>query len=267
MRVFLDQARRATGTDRSVALRAARDLLSRTDALALPDGSTYAVRDTDLIAAIDAGVDPARLLDMVDAQRLAARSNGSIDARAARDRLREITGDYAARDAGASIVDIIISLITRLLASLSLPQVDIGRIVLVIGGVGAALIVLVVAVLGRGMRERVRGEAALPPGGVVRLNTARDHLAMADAAIEARRSRDALHALYLYALTALAEREVIGYDPSLTDGELLIRTSALPQARELSELILLYERTWFGLRDAADADVARARALALRVAA
>jgi hypothetical protein len=122
-------------------------------------------------------------------------------------------------------------------------------------------------VLGRGVRERIRADASITSPSANAQNDPRAHLAAADAAMAARRQREAIHALYLYALTTLAQREVIRYDPSLTDGELILRTAALPQAKELRDLIALYERSWFGLREPADEDMTRARDLALRVAA
>jgi hypothetical protein len=225
------------------------------------------MRDASLLDAIDANEDPARLIEMLDAQSLAARSVSRIDAAAARDRLREIVGQYAARESSLSIPDLILQFLARLLSGVPLPPLDIWRVLAIIGALGIALIIVIISLLGRGFRERIGREAAVrgAPGGA--RNESRDHLAAADAAIAARRSREAIHALYLYALTALAEREVIRYDPSLTDGEILLRTAALPQAKELRDLIALYERSWFGLREPGETEAARARALALQVAA
>ena len=265
--VLFDQARRSAGADRTRALASARDLLARTDALALPDGSTYTVRDNALLDAIDANEDPARLIEMLDTQSLAARSLRQIDAGVARDRLRQIVGEYAARESSLSIPDLILQFIARLLSGVALPPLDIWRVLAIIGVLGVGLIIFILSLLGRGFRERIGREAALAVSGGVAQSGARRHLAAADAAIAARRSREAIHALFLYALTTLAERDVIRYDPSLTDGEILLRTAALPQAKELRDLIVLYERSWFGLREPNEAEAARARALALQVAA
>jgi hypothetical protein len=266
-RAFLDQARRTSGPQRATALASARDLLARTDAISLPDGSTYAMRDVALVDAIERNEDPARIIEMLDAQSLASRSSRPVDARAARDRLREITGQYAARESSLSVIDLILQALARLLSGVDLPPLDIGRLLTIVGALGVGLIVFIVSLLGRGFRERIRRDAAIAVARTGAQSDPRQHLAAADAAIAARRSREAIHALYLYALTTLAEREVIRYDPSLTDGELLVRTAALPQARELRDLIVLYERSWFGLREPDEAEAARARTLALRVAA
>jgi hypothetical protein len=260
----LTQAR-ALVTNRS--LPAARTLLARTDALSLPDGTTYAMRDTELLDAIDRNVDPARLVEMIDAQLLASRSVRPVDPSVARDRLRDIVDDYTAAESSASFIDLIVQFVARLLSGLGMPSIDPWRLLPAVGLLGAALIVLILAVLGRGVRERITADATLSSAPSESANDPRAHLAAADAAMAARRQRDAIHALYLYALTTLAQREVIRYDPSLTDGELILRTAALPQAKELRDLIALYERSWFGLREPGDEDMRRARDLALRVAA
>jgi hypothetical protein len=79
--------------------------------------------------------------------------------------------------------------------------------------------------------------------------------------------REAIHALYLYAIASLALREAIRYDPSLTDRELLARASGIPHADALRDLVSMHERVWYGLREASPDDAARARALATRAAA
>ncbi|HKW77783.1 MAG TPA: DUF4129 domain-containing protein, partial [Candidatus Limnocylindria bacterium] len=78
--------------------------------------------------------------------------------------------------------------------------------------------------------------------------------------------RDAIHALFLYVIAALATREAIRYDPALTDRELLVRAAAIPHADALRDLVAIYERSWFGLRDPSSDEARRARDLALRVA-
>jgi hypothetical protein len=92
------------------------------------------------------------------------------------------------------------------------------------------------------------------------------HLRAADAAVTAGRPREAIHALYLYVITALASRELIRYDPSFTDRELLAATVAIPHADALRDLVAIYERSWFGLREPSGDEARRARELALRVA-
>ena len=80
------------------------------------------------------------------------------------------------------------------------------------------------------------------------------------------RPREAIHALYLFALNTLVAREAIRYDPALTDRELLLRAAGVPHADALRDLVGLYERSWFGLRDPGVDEARRARSLALRVA-
>jgi len=133
--------------------------------------------------------------------------------------------------------------------------------------VGLFVALSIVALLIRGTRERIRRETALGiAAGEQRADPA-VHLRAADDALRGGHPRDAVHALYLYAFATLAAREVLRYDPALTDHELLRRAAQLPRADSLGELVELHERVWFGLRDARDPDVARARALALEVTA
>ena len=54
--------------------------------------------------------------------------------------------------------------------------------------------------------------------------------------------------------------------PALTDHELLLRAAAIPNADALRDLVALYERAWFGLREPDAAEAERARSLATRVA-
>jgi hypothetical protein len=149
----------------------------------------------------------------------------------------------------------------------TLSAVDPQFVLAVVTGLGLAIALLVLGVLGRGVRERIRREAL---AGDVRMGAAEDpteHLRRADAAIAAGRVRDALHELYLFALTSLAARETIRFDPALTDRELLARAAAIPQIGSLRALVALHERVWFGLKMAEPDDALRARELAERVAA
>ena len=45
-----------------------------------------------------------------------------------------------------------------------------------------------------------------------------------------------------------------------------MRAAAVPNADALRDLVALYERSWFGLRDPGADEARRARSLALRVA-
>ena len=129
--------------------------------------------------------------------------------------------------------------------------------------VGLLVALAIIAILVRGTRERIRRETSLGVAGGERRADPETHLRAADAARRGGRPRDAIHSLYLFALNALDAREALRYDPALTDHELLRRAARLPHASALGDLVTLHERVWFGLRDAAEPDVARARALAL----
>lgn len=136
-----------------------------------------------------------------------------------------------------------------------------------VGGIGIALLLVILGIMGRDLRERIRREVVLPelraedrPDPAARLRDAED-------AVRGGRVRDAIHALYLYAIAALAAREVIRYDPSLTDRELLARAAAIPHAQALRDLVEIHDRVWYGLHDAALDEAARARQLAERAAA
>lgn len=133
--------------------------------------------------------------------------------------------------------------------------------------VGIFVALAIVALLIRGTRERIRRETALGMAAGEQRADPTLHLRAADEALRSGRPRDAIHALYLYAFATLAAREVLRYDPALTDHELLHRAAQLPRAGALRDLVQLHERVWFGLRDAREPDVARARSLATEVTA
>jgi len=267
-RALVVQARASSGSARDTALSRARSTLVVTTAIALPsgelpiDGGALGERLTSSAASLDAA------LALIDAQlALASRAlSPSIDAgrsdAALRDVLRAVDGSAAS----PSLLDAIARAVQRFLAGLEGPRVDFGLVWPILGILGAAIIFFVVATLGRGLGERVRTEVALrEASGAERIDPSR-YLHAADDALAAGRPRDAIHALYLFALTSLVAREAIRYDPALTDRELLVRAAAIPHADALRDLIALYERSWFGLRDPGPDEARRARSLALRVA-
>src|SRR5439155_630594 len=130
-----------------------------------------------------------------------------------------------------SVLDSIARALQRFLAGLEGPRVDFGLVWPLLGILGAAIIFFVVATLGRGLGERVRTEVALREAvGAERPDPSR-HLRAADDALAAGRPREAIHALYLFALTALVAREAIRWDPALTDRELLIRAAGVRPVR------------------------------------
>lgn len=267
-RSLVVQARALSGAVRDTAVNRARLILSVTTAISLPSGE-LPVSDlalADRITPDNGSIDAALVL--IDAQlalseRLLSPSidGGRSDA-ALRDALRAVDASAGS----PSFFDAIVLALQRFLAGLPGPQVDFGLVWPLLGILGAAVIFFVVATLGRGLGERVRTEVALREAiGADRPDPAR-HLRAADEALAAGRPREAIHALYLFALTTLVAREAIRYDPALTDRELLVRAAAVPHADALRDLVALYERSWFGLRDPGADEARRARSLALRVA-
>src|SRR5207245_6787744 len=136
-----------------------------------------------------------------------------------------------------------------------------------VAAVGAAPVVLLVATPGRGLRERVRTGMVIAATGTGVREDPTARLRLADQALARGHAREAIRELYLYAIAALAAREAFRYDPALTDRELLVRAAGIPHADALGDLVALYERAWFGLREPATAEAERARSLALRAAA
>ncbi len=267
-RSLVVQARSLTGAVRDAAVDRARLILSATTAVSLPSGELPIsdVALADRITSDNASLDAALVL--IDAQLALAERvlSPSIDAAHSDAALREALGAVDAAAESPSLFDTIVLALQRFLAGLPGPQVDFGLVWPLLGILGAAIIFFVVATLGRGLGERVRTEVALREAvGADRPDPAR-HLRAADEALAGGRPREAIHALYLFALTTLVAREAIRYDPALTDRELLVRAAAVPHADALRDLVALYERSWFGLRDPGVDEAHRARSLALRVA-
>ena len=267
-RSLVVQARSLSGAARDAAVTRARVILSATTAISLPAGDLPIsdVALADRITSDNPSIDAALVL--IDAQiALSERAlTPSIDAARSDAALRDALGGVDASSGSVSFLDTIILALQRFLAGLPGPQVDFSLIWPVLGILGAAIIFFVVATLGRNLGERVRTEVALREAvGADRPDPAR-HLRAADEALAGGRPREAIHALYLFALTTLVAREAIRYDPALTDRELLVRAAAVPNADALRDLVALYERSWFGLRDPGADEARRARSLALRVA-
>ena len=222
------------------------------DLLAGPNGAnaTLAILDVYIATAdraVDRGIDPA----VADA------------------RLREVLG--SAGDAGtslsgvAALLDWISSRLAAFFSGLrGIP--DLSFLPWIVAALGVGLALFIVATLGRGLRERVRSEVLLPDRALARAEDPAAHRHAAEVALAGGRAREAIHELYLYVLLSLAARELIRYDPALTDHELLLRAAAIPNADALRDLVGLYERAWFGLREPDAAEAEHARSLATRVA-
>jgi hypothetical protein len=267
-RALVVQARALSGTARDAALTRARLLLTTTTAVTLPSGP-LTIDDSSLVDRLTSS-DPAldAELALIDVQlALVSRAlTPAVDAARSDAALREAARTVDTSGASASFLGALALAIQRFLAGLQGPRVDFGLVWPLLGILGAAIIFFVVATLGRGLGERVRTEVALRETAGADRPDPSGYLRAADEALSAGRPREAIHALYLFALNTLVAREAIRYDPALTDHELLLRAAGVPHADALRELVALYERSWFGLRDPGAEEARRARSLALRVA-
>ena len=267
----MDRSRAAGTADRERMLAQATALLRQTTAIQ-SHGDTVPADDgpiADLLAGPNGANGALAILDayVATADRAIDRS---IDPASADARLRELVGNGG--DAGtslsgvAALFDWISSRLAAFFSGLSGGIPDLRFLLWLVAAFGVGLVLLIVAILGRGVRERVRREVLLPDRALARAEDPAAHPRAAEAALAGGRAREAIHELYLYVLQSLAARELIRYDPALTNHELLLRAAAIPNADALRDLVALYERAWFGLRepDAAEAD--RARSLAAKVA-
>ena len=266
----MDRSRGVGTADRERMLAQANTLLRQTTALQTR-GETLPVDDgpiADVLAGPNGANSALAILDayIANADRAVDRS---IDPATADARLREVlgnTGDAGASASGvAAFLDWISSRLAAFFSGLSgIP--DLNFIPWIVAAFGAGLVLFIIATLGRGVRERVRREVLLPDRALVRADDPAAHRLAAEAALAGGRAREAIHELYLFVLQSLAARELIRYDPALTDHELLLRAAAIPNADALRDLVALYERAWFGLREPDAAEAERARSLATRVA-
>ena len=268
-RTFLLQARVAAVTQRAPIVERARGTLSQTTALRTADGTIITLDESRLVrrlgettAAIDASVaDINQLIAMAD-----RASSPPFDVARADARLRELGATEETRSGSNDVFGAIGELLRRFLPSpnASLPP---GSVEITLTIAGAALLVVVLAILVRGVRERIRRETVLPGAQGEAAASAAVQLAAAENAARSGDPRAALHAFYRYAILTLAERRMLRYEPSLTDRELLERASSLPQVETLRELISLHDRAWFGLKGATTEEADHARDLAERAVA
>jgi hypothetical protein len=214
----------------------------------------------------DVSLDIAAELIFAQAALTSRATAPSVDAARADAALRDSIQSAQVPSQTLSPLDVILLALASFFAGLTGPSPDLSVLWPALGMVGVAMILFVVGTLGRGLRERVRTEVALRDVARDEHPAPSQHLRAADAALAEGRPRDAIRALYLFALTSLAAREVIRYDPALTDGELIVRAAGIPNADALRDLILAYERAWFGLREPTSDEARNARGLAVRVA-
>ena len=271
MRALVDRSRSSGTLDRERMLAQATALLRQTTAIQ-NRGDTVPVDDgpiADVLAGPNGANAALAILDAYVAISDRAVDRG-IDPATADARLREVLGT-SGNDAGtstsgiAALLDWIASRLAAFFSGLSgIP--DLNFINWIVAALGIGLVLFIIATLGRGVRERVRTEVLLPDRALARTEDPAAHRRAAEAALAGGRAREAIHELYLFVLQSLAARELIRYDPALTDHELLLRAAAIPNADALRDLVALYERAWFGLREPDAAEAERARSLATRVA-
>jgi hypothetical protein len=269
-RALVDRSRGVGLADRDRMLAQAIVLLRQTTAIQTR-GEIVPVDDgpvADLLARPDGA---NRAIAILDAYIATADSavRSDIDPTTADARLREVLGNVGSAGTSLTGVGALLEWISSRLAAFfgglrGIP--DLRFLPWVIAAFGIGLVLFIIATLGRGLRERVRREVLLPDRALARAEDPAAHRRSAEAALAGGRAREAIHELYLYALGSLAARELIRYDPALTDRELLLRAAAIPNADALRDLVALYERAWFGLREPDAAEAERARALATRVA-
>lgn len=268
-RTVLLQARVVADSQRPAIVERVRTTLLQTTAVRTADGSIIALDDSRLARrlgqttpAIDSGLaDIDQLIAIAD-----RAASPPFDVARANARLRELAVAEEARSGSNDLLAAIGALLARLLpsANASLPP---GSVEVTLTIAGAGLLVVILAILVRGVRERIRRETVPPGAHAEAAASAAVQLATAERASVSGDPRAALHAFYRYAILTLAERRMLRYEPSLTDRELLERASSLPQVETLRELISLHDRAWFGLKGATVAEADHARDLAERAVA
>lgn len=259
----------AADAQRPALIERVRTTLLQTTAVRTANGSVIVLDDSRTArrlaattTAIDAGVaDVDQLIAIAD-----RAANPPFNLAQADARLRDLAVAEQARSGSNDLFAAIGALLARLFPSgdARLPPGSV-ELTLTIAGIG--LLIVVLAILVRGVRERIRHEIVQPGAHAEAAASAAVQLAAAERAALSGDPRAALHAFYRYAILTLAERRMLRYEPSLTDRELLERASSLPQVETLRELISLHDRAWFGLKGATVEEADHARALAERAVA
>jgi hypothetical protein len=270
VRALVDRSRAVGTADRDRMLAQATALLRQTTAIQ-NHGETVLVDDGPIADVLAGPNGPNAALAILDAYIATADRSiqTDIDPATADARLHDVLGNAGSAGTSlsgiAALVDWISSRLAAFFSGLrGIP--DLSFLPWIVAALGVGLVLFIVATLGRGVRERVRREVLLPERALARAEDPVAHRRAAEAALAGGRAREAIHELYLYVLQSLAARELIRYDPALTDHELLLRAAAIPNADALRDLVALYERAWFGLREPDAAEAERARSLATKVA-
>lgn len=263
-RSLVAAARQQSGLARETSRRQSEELLRRTTVVRLPDGEALPLGDAAIADRVARSDFDGALVAIDAAVEWADLASAGFPGEQADARLRELIQQQQVRTSGLTIFAIARAIADRLFGWAPRPDFSVLEPALAI--IGVALTGVLVLLISRGTRERLRREAVTLGLRTDRRTEPADHLRRADEARSAGRTRDAVHLLYLYALAALLSRDALPDDPALTDRELLAQANAVAHVEDLRELFGLHETIWFGLREAANADAARARSLALRVA-
>ncbi|TMF60333.1 MAG: hypothetical protein E6I20_14380, partial [Chloroflexi bacterium] len=167
-RSLIDRSRTAGTADRVRLLAQARDLLRQTTTLRVGD-ETIAIDDAavaDLAGVPDGASRAIAILDTYISDALRGRR---IDPAVADQRLREIVGPSASGGGGANpfavLADAFLGWLNGLFSGLRGSAPDLSSLVWLVVAVGVALVLFIVATLGRGLRERVRTEIVIADTG------------------------------------------------------------------------------------------------------
>jgi hypothetical protein len=134
--------------------------------------------------------------------------------------------------------------------------------------VGIGLVIVLVAgfLLYRLARGSMAGDADLTVATPGRSPRAAEELARARGLAQAGRARQALHHHYRAVLLRLDERDHLLLDSALTNRELLPRLADRPElAAPFGELVVRFDRLWYGQADCSPEEYAAFAQLADRV--
>ena len=189
-------------------LAQATALLRQTTAMQ-SHGETVSIDDgpiTDVLAGPNGANGALAILDAYIATADRAVQTG-IDPTTADARLRGVLGNAGGAGTSLSGIAALLDWITsRLAAFLSglrgIP--DLSFLPWIVSAFGVGLVLVIVATLGRGVRERVRREVLFSDRALARPEDPAAHRRAAEAALAGGRAREAIHELYLFVLQSLA---------------------------------------------------------------
>jgi hypothetical protein len=155
-----------------------------------------------------------------------------------------------------------------LFGDLPLPGINVDgpSTVYVIVGVGLVIVVAAAFLLVRLARGSVAGDAELAATSAGRSPRAAEELARAHELAQAGLARQALHHHYRAVLLRLDERDHLLLDGALTNRELLPRLTPRPElAAPFGELVVRFDRLWYGQADCSSEEYAAFAQVADRV--